>query len=222
MCGRFAFYSPTEAVVRLFRVEAADDLPPSYNIAPTREAPVIRRGGDGVRRLQTLRWGLVPFWAKDPSIGNRMINARSETVTSKPAFRQAVRSRRCLVVADGFYEWQKTAQGKTPWYIQLAGGGPFAMAGLWERWRQEGVEPLETCTILTTSPNRMMSSIHDRMPVVLTDEGVDAWLDPSTPLEHLGVLFTPVEDSLLHATRVSRKVNSPANDGPELIQETET
>jgi putative SOS response-associated peptidase YedK len=219
MCGRFAFYSPTEAVVRLFGVEAADDLPPRYNIAPTQDAPVVRLDEDGVRRLVPLRWGLVPFWAKDPAIGNRMINARSETVASKPAFRQAVRRRRCLIVADGFYEWQKTPHGKVPWYIHLAGGGPFAMAGLWESWRREGADSLETCTILTTAPNEMMARLHNRMPVVLTGPGVDTWLDPNTPVDGLDPLFAPQDESLLHAIPVSRRVNSPANDGPELIQE---
>lgn len=222
MCGRFAFYSPAEAVVRLFGVESSEDLPPRYNIAPTQDAPVVRLDEDGVRRLVSLRWGLVPFWAKDPAIGNRMINARSETVASKPAFRQAVRRRRCLVVADGFYEWQKTTHGKTPWYIHLADGGPFAMAGLWESWRREGADPLETCTILTTAPNEMMARLHNRMPVVLAGAGVDAWLDPQTTVEELEPLFAPQADSLLKAIPVSRRVNSPANDGPDLIQAVES
>ncbi len=223
MCGRFCFFSPAEAVARLFRVADAQDLPPRYNIAPTQAAPVVR-ADDGRRELTLLRWGLVPFWAKDLKIGNRMINARGETVAAKPAFRQAFRKRRCLVLADGFYEWQKTSSGKQPWYIDQADGEPFAMAGLWESWRGgpqaqgEGVEPVETCTIVTTGANAMMRALHDRMPVLLDAHGVDAWLDPATGPEALQTLLAPAPDGVLKAVPVSRYVNSPANDGPELIR----
>ena len=226
MCGRFAFYSPAEAVVRLFGTEPGEDLPPRYNIAPTQDAPVIRAELDG-RVLSGLRWGLVPFWAKDPKIGNRMINARGETVAAKPAFRQAFRKRRCLVLADGFYEWQKTSAGKQPWYIDQADGEPFALAGLWESWRGgpdadgEGVEAVETCTIVTTGANAMMRSLHDRMPVVLDAAGVDAWLDHATGPEALQALLAPAPDGVLRAVPVSRRVNSPANDGPDLIRPVE-
>lgn len=220
MCGRFAFYSPTEAVSRLFGTASGADLPPSYNIAPTQDAPVVRGvAGDG-REFVTLRWGLVPFWAKDAKIGNRMINARSETVAGKPAFRQAFRKRRCLILADGFYEWQKTPAGKTPWYISLASGGPFAMAGLWESWRggeYDDDRPLQTCTIITTSPNELMAQLHNRMPAILLDDAVDRWLDPASDPADLSGLLAPIPAHRLAAAQVSRRVNSPANDDADLI-----
>jgi putative SOS response-associated peptidase YedK len=144
MCGRYAFYSPDEAVTRLFSVEFSGPIEPHYNIAPTQWVPAIR-STDGVREGTMLKWGLVPFWAKDIKIGNRMINARAETVAEKPAYRNAYKRRRCLVLADGFYEWQPGAGGKTPWFISQRSGEPFAMAGLWERWDKGDDGPLDTC-----------------------------------------------------------------------------
>lgn len=221
MCGRFAFYSPAEATARLFGAATDAELPPRYNIAPTQDAPVVRVAADGDRELVGLRWGLIPFWAKDPKIGNRMINARSETVAEKPAFRQAYRKRRCLVLADGFYEWQKTPGAKTPWYISLAGGAPFAMAGLWESWRDktqgDEAEPVQTCSIITTSPNELMARLHNRMPAILLDDAVDRWLDPAAEPASLAPLLGPIPASRLTADPVSRRVNSPANDDAELI-----
>jgi putative SOS response-associated peptidase YedK len=161
----------------------------------------------------------VPFWAKDPKIGNRMINARGETVAAKPAFRAALRKRRCLIVADGFYEWQKLAGGKQPWFIAQASGEPFAMAGLWESWRPaEDAAPLETCTIITTAANDMMRPLHDRMPAILDGAAVERWLDPAAEPASLEPLLAPAPDGLLHAVPVSRRVNSPANDDPGLIE----
>jgi putative SOS response-associated peptidase YedK len=218
MCGRFAFYSPTEAVARLFGTPPGADLPARYNIAPTQDAPVIRARASGGRELVALRWGLIPFWARDAKIGNRLINARAETVAAKPAFRQAFRKRRCLVLADGFYEWQKTADGKQPWFISLAGGGPCALAGLWESWRGDDAAPLETCSIITTRPNELMARLHDRMPAILLDAAVDRWLDPAADAAALTDLLAPIPDHRLAAAPVSRRVNSPANDGPELIE----
>lgn len=226
MCGRFCFFSPAEAVVRLFGVADAAALPPRYNIAPTQDAPVVR-AVEGERELAPLRWGLVPFWARDLKLGNRMINARGETVARKPAFRQAFRKRRCLVLANGFYEWQKTAAGKQPWYIDQADGEPFAMAGLWESWRggpdadADGTAPVETCTIITTAANAMMRELHDRMPVILDSAGIDRWLDPAAATAGLESLLAPAPDGVLRAAPVSRRVNSPANDGPELIRPIE-
>lgn len=218
MCGRFAFYTPAEAAAHLFGATAEAELPPRYNIAPTQQAPVVRRHADGTRRLESLRWGLIPFWAKEPGIGNRMINARAETVADKPAFRRAFRKQRCLVVADGFYEWQKTPGGKIPWFISLGAGGPFAMAGMWESWRErEDATPLETCTIITTRPNAMMSALHNRMPAILGDGAVDRWLDPDSGPEELVSLLDPVAEDTLAAVPVSRRVNSPANDDAGLI-----
>ena len=227
MCGRYAFYTPAEAVVRLFGVAAvhAPDLDPRYNIAPTQEVPVVRLspfGEDGarpVRELALARWGLVPFWAKDPSIGSRMINARAESVAEKPAFRTAFRHRRCLVPADGFFEWQPTPSGKQPWFIHGTAGQPLAFAGLWELWDAKGTAPpLASCTIITTRANDFMKPLHQRMPVVLDAAGRDAWLDPEAPPALLRGLLEPVEDAGLSAYPVSRRVNSPANEGPELVE----
>jgi putative SOS response-associated peptidase YedK len=221
VCGRFAFYSPAEAVSRLFAAETIADLPPRYNIAPTQPAPTVRLDQDSIRRLNLLRWGLVPFWAKDPSIGNRMINARAETVASKPAFRQAFRKRRCLILADGFYEWQKADSGKIPWFINAPSGEPFAMAGLWESWQADGDEPLETCTILTTEAGSSLARIHHRMPVVLGSEGVQQWLDPNMDEGQLPLLADEARRVPLEAIRVSRQVNNPENEGPDLLRAAE-
>jgi putative SOS response-associated peptidase YedK len=228
MCGRYAFYTPMEAVVRLFRVSEvhAGEIAPRYNIAPTQESPIVRRSpyldapepGEAPRELALARWGLVPFWAKDVKIGNRQINARAETVAQKPAFRAAFRKRRCLVPADGFFEWQKTESGKQPWYIRRIGGRPLALAGLWELWDPpEGGEPLASYAIITTSGNEFMQPLHDRMPVVLTEAGQEAWLDPATPLPDLQALLAPAPEDYLEAWPVSRRVNSPFNEDPSLV-----
>ena len=161
MCGRFAFYSPAEAVAALFGAHDGVDLKPRYNIAPTQFIAGIRNDQDGKRELADFRWGLVPFWAKDPSIGNRMINARAETVAEKPSFRNAYRKRRCLILADGFYEWHTEGGVKVPYYISLASGEPFAFAGLWEHWdSKESDESLQTATIVTTAANEFLSRLH--------------------------------------------------------------
>jgi putative SOS response-associated peptidase YedK len=229
MCGRYAFFTPIEAVTRLFGVSEvhAHDLAPRYNIAPTQEVPIIRvspfleedAAHAAVRELALARWGLVPFWAKEPSIGNRMINARGETVARKPAFRAAFRKRRCLVPADGFFEWQQTDSGKQPWYIHAVSGEPLALAGLWELWDPpEGGAPLASCTIITTGANEFMHDLHDRMPVVLDTRGRDAWLDPETPVEWLQALLAPAAEEMLEAWPVSRRVNSPFNEDPSLVE----
>ena len=177
MCGRFAFYSPSEATAALFGASGKIDLKPRYNIAPTQDIAAIRNSENDGRELVTLRWGLVPFWAKDPAIGNRMINARAETVAEKPAFRAAYRRRRCLVLADGFYEWKKEGAGKTPYLVSLAGGEPFALAGLWEHWEARGSdETIDSATLITTDANAFMGRLHHRMPVVLQREAADRWL----------------------------------------------
>jgi putative SOS response-associated peptidase YedK len=228
MCGRYAFYTPMEAVVRLFRVSEihAHEIAPRYNIAPTQESPIVRLSpfldagehGAPPRELALARWGLVPFWAKDVKIGNRQINARAETVAQKPAFRAAFRQRRCLVPADGFFEWQKTAAGKQPWYIRAVGGQPLALAGLWELWDPpEGGAPLASYAIITTNGNAFMQPLHDRMPVVLTAAAQDAWLDPATPAPELQALLAPAPEDYLEAWPVSRRVNSPFNEEPSLL-----
>ncbi len=219
MCGRFAFYSPHESVVRLFPVDEAPPVLPRYNLAPTQFVATVLKRKDAAPALTMLRWGLIPFWAKDKAIGNRMINARAETVHGKPAFRAAFKKRRCLVLADGFYEWVKDADGKTPHYIYLRSREPFAMAGLWESWHDEAADkPLETCTIITTDPNDMMGALHNRMPVILARADHDAWIDPDNDdVEALRSLLVPftAEDMAHHP--VAKTVNNPRNDDETLI-----
>ncbi len=223
MCGRFAFYSPHEAVVRLFGV--ADGVPaiePRYNIAPATYVPAVRVPPDepATRRLAMLYWGLVPSWAKDRSMGARMNNARAETLSEKPSFRNAYRKRRCLVLADGYYEWQRSAASKQPYYIQLASFEPFAMAGLWEAWRDPANgDTLESCTLVTTTPVPSIAHIHDRMPVILPTGAYDEWLDPANPdVERLDRLLRPDAALQVTARPVSRLVNNARNQGPGLIE----
>ena len=216
MCGRFAFYSPTEAAAALFGAEAAADLAPRYNVAPTQEIAAIRADGD-TRELVAFRWGLVPFWAKDPSIGNRMINARAETIAEKPSFRAAYRKRRCAILADGFYEWRREKDGKTPYYISLASGDPLAFAGLWESWTDKATgESLQTATIVTTAANDFMNPLHHRMPVILVPETATRWFE--SPDDVIATCQDTAPE--LRAWPVSRRVNSPANDDAELIEST--
>ena len=168
MCGRFAFYSPSEATAALFGATTSTEVVPRYNIAPTQFIAAVRGDEHDAPELAMLRWGLVPFWAKDPSIGNRMINARSETVAEKPSFRNAYKKRRCLILADGFYEWRKEGDGKTPYFISLADGSPFAFAGLWENWTsKESDESLQSAAIITAAASDFMAQLHQRMPVVM-------------------------------------------------------
>ncbi len=217
MCGRYAFYSPAEAVRQYFAVDCELDLQPRYNIAPTQDVPVIRRR-DGGKELVLLHWGLVPFWAKEKSIGNRMINARAETVAEKPSFRNALKSRRCLVLANGFYEWQKTGTAKQPHYICMQDQRPMAFAGLWESW-DKGGELLESCAIITTTANELIAPIHHRMPVILSKDRQTDWLS-GVPLDagQLGSMLLPSPAGEMVAWPVDRKVNSPANQGSELIE----
>lgn len=214
MCGRFAFYSPSEATAALFGASGSIDLQPRYNIAPTQDIAAIREGESG-RELTTLRWGLVPFWAKDPSIGNRMINARAETVAEKPSFRAAFRRRRCLVLADGFYEWRKEESGKTPYLISLASGEPFALAGLWEHWQaKESDETIDSATLITTQANAFMQQLHHRMPVILEPTTAERWLAGDDQVLDEIVEAAP----RLRAWPVNRRVNNARNEGEELIE----
>jgi putative SOS response-associated peptidase YedK len=215
MCGRFAFYSPAEAAAALFGVPGSVDIEPRYNIAPTQYVAAIRDGADEERELVMLRWGLVPFWAKDPSIGNRMINARAETVAEKPSYRSAYKHRRCLVLADGFYEWQREGTSKTPYFISLASGEPFALAGLWEQWTDKNSgESLQTMTLITADANEFMTPLHHRMPVVLESGTATDWLAGSQDLLDDVAAITPP----LRAWPVDRRVNNARNEGDELIQ----
>lgn len=214
MCGRFAFYSPSEATAALFGVDAAPALAPRFNIAPTQSIAAIRSCGEGGRELAMLRWGLVPFWAKDPSIGNRMINARAETVAEKPSFRAAYRQRRCLILADGFYEWKKEGDSKTPYFISLASGAPFAFAGLWEHWEAKASDDeIDSAAIITTAANEFMAAVHHRMPVVLQPDTADRWLGGDDEvLQQVGW-----DSPKFTAWPVNRRVNNARNEGDDLI-----
>ncbi len=215
MCGRYTLKTPVEALAERFGIEPAHAAS-SYNIAPTQEVAAVL-SENGVRALEMLRWGLIPSWADDPQIGSRMINARAETVPEKPSFRRAFRSRRCLILADGFYEWRKTGGGKQPHYIRMEDGSPFAFAGLWESWKN-GRE-IRSCAIITTGANELVGEIHDRMPVILHPEDYDLWLNPDfDEKDPLATLLKPYPANEMEAYPVSRYVNSPSNDDPGCVQ----
>ena len=228
MCGRYTLTAPIDEVVEVFDVVhlAWDDWEPRFNIAPSQTVPVLLQSAEGERRLGPMRWGLVPAWARDAKVGHRMINARAETVWSKPAFRRAAHRRRCVVPMDGFYEW-RVVEGsgtpkpkKSPFWIHRPDRGVFGAAGIWERWRDpaDPNQPLVTFTILTTEASGWMRPLHDRMPVILDPEGVAAWLDPAGKETELNGLLRPAADDHLEAWEVDRAVNKPANDGRELIE----
>ncbi|MGH2538651.1 MAG: SOS response-associated peptidase [Candidatus Promineifilaceae bacterium] len=220
MCGRFTLIAPGEAIADLFQLPAAPELAPRYNIAPTQPVAAVRVSPQtGERELTHLVWGLIPSWADDPSIGSRMINARSETAAEKPSFRAAFKYRRCLLPADGFYEWQKQNGAKQPMRVQMKDGRPFAMAGLWERWQSPDGSEIESCTILTTEPNDLLEEVHNRMPVILHPADFALWLDPGA--QHPGEvqdLLRPYPAAEMRFYPVSTQVNSPHNDTPEVIQ----
>jgi putative SOS response-associated peptidase YedK len=207
-------------MARLFGVADAPEVEPRYNIAPTQFVAAVRAGGEGRRELAMLSWGLVPSWAKDKSIGARMINARAETLAEKPSFRNAYRRRRCLVLADGYYEWQRSGAVKQPYFIAFEGGEPFGMGGLWERWRDPSSgELLESCCIVTTTPSPPVLHVHDRMPVIVPPSAYSEWLDPQNEAtERLGRLLAPCVLPGLQARPVSRRVNDARNQGPDLIE----
>jgi putative SOS response-associated peptidase YedK len=212
MCGRFTLRSSPRAIATEFDLFDVPDLRPRYNVAPTQQIPIVRMAsGGGDRELAMVRWGLIPFWASDQAIGNRMINARADTVATKPSFRHPFKLRRCLVVADGFFEWKKEGQVKQPYYFQRRDEGPFAFAGLWETWAKGG-SPIESCTIITTEPNELTRTVHDRMPVILPKEAYGAWLDPAAGPESLSALLKPFPAEDMVVRPVSRRVSSPAND----------
>lgn len=214
MCGRFSQSLRSEAIAEAFQLIETPDWQPRYNIAPTQMIPAIVAAESGNRQFKPLRWGLIPSWSKDPTIGAKLINARSETVAEKPSFRSAFKQRRCLILADGFYEWRKQSGKKQPFYFRLENGSPFAFAGLWERWDSEDSR-LETCTILTTEANQTVAQVHDRMPVILKADSYDRWLDPSQPPALLQELLRPYDSDLMTAYPVSLSVNSPRNDTPD-------
>jgi putative SOS response-associated peptidase YedK len=218
MCGRYRLSRRKQLVEEYFDCAPWDEeWSPRHNIAPTQPVPVIRQNPrEPVRELSLVRWGLIPSWAKDASGAARMINARSETATAKPAFRDALRFRRCLVPADGFYEWAKTGKGKQPYCFEVNDGQLFAFAGLWDRWRDKGGKIVETCTILTTTPNAVTSAVHDRMPVILDPDAYDLWLDPGMQrVEVIPELLKPSDAKLMRCYPVSTRINHVAHDDEE-------
>jgi putative SOS response-associated peptidase YedK len=219
MCGRFTQAADGEIIAQVFQLPETPELAPRYNIAPTQEVAVVRAAESGGRELVRLHWGLIPSWAKERAMGARMINARAETLGEKPAFRSAFRARRCLIVADGFYEWQKLGGRKQPYFIGFSDRRPFAFAGLWERWKGEGSEHVESCTIVTTEANELLAPIHDRMPVILDPDDFATWTDPALhDTDRLSALLTPYAAGLLEAFPVSVLVNNPANDSLACVQ----
>ncbi len=227
MCGRFSLSALPEEVRELFRMDAAPPITPRYNIAPTQRITAVRVNPESLQReWAMLRWGLVPFWAKGPDIGNRMINARAETIAEKPSFRKAFRSRRCLIPADGYYEWKKEEGVKQPYHFRLKEGGAFAFAGIWEQWRgaEEAPEevpeeaPLETCAIITTESNERIRDIHHRMPVILAPGDFDLWLSADEKqADTLQFLFRPLDAERVVFHRVSGKVNRAGFEDAECV-----
>ncbi len=218
MCGRFIQYSAPDVYASEFELESLCEAEPRYNLAPTQPVLVVRRSGSGQRELVPLRWGLVPAWSKGLNNRYSMINARAETVASKPAYRNAFRHRRCLIPTEGFYEWKTEKGGKTPYLIRRRDSALFAMAGLWERWRAENGEAIESCTIIVTDANDLVRGIHDRMPVILPRDDYQAWLDPDNgDTEGLLAILKPANPDPWTAYPVSRAVNNARNDRPDLL-----
>lgn len=216
VCGRFSLATPAEQIAELFALPEPPELAPRYNIAPGQAVLTVRQGRAGGRQLVWVRWGLVPSWSKDPRIGNRLINARVETVGEKPAFRSALRLRRCLVPADGFYEWRQEGQRRQPYFFSLPDGGPFAFAGLWEHWESAGTT-LESCAILTTTAVGVVATVHERMPVIVAREAYEWWLDTATPAQRaLEAVQGSSPAAALQAVAVGALVNNPAHDVPEV------
>ena len=216
MCGRTTLTITAEDLRRTFGYTPPAGYRPRYNIAPTQNLLALRDDREG-RGLVELRWGLIPFWADDPAIGNRLINARAETVGTTPAFRDAFERRRCLIIVDGFYEWQRGPGGKRPFRIHRSDGSAFTLAGLWDRWRR-GEQVVESCTIVTCPANDLVRPLHDRMPVILPSERWEEWLGTGTPYEDLVALLRPYAGDDLAAYEVSTLVNDPANDREACIE----
>jgi len=224
MCGRYKLSRRKQVVEEYFDAASSEeDWSPRYNVAPTQPIPVIRQHPkEPIRELSLMRWGLIPSWAKDASGAARMINARSETASTKPAFRDALKSRRCLIPADGFYEWLRTGKSKQPYCFEVNDGELFAFAGLWERWKNPSGEWIKTCSILTTTPNAVTAPVHDRMPVILDTDGYDLWLDPGmTNLDAASDLLKPFDARLMRSFPVSTRINSVVNDDAECSRPVE-
>ncbi len=223
MCGRFVLMTPGKSLAEQFGLTEDVALPPRYNIAPTQFIAVIRtRPDDPARTLAVLKWGLIPFWAKDPKMAARLINARAETVAEKPAFRAAFKYRRCLIPADGFYEWNKSGARKQPYFIGMNDGKPFAMAGLWEHWVSPEGEAVESCAIITTDANATVRALHDRMPAIVDPADYDIWLDPKVkdPKE-LNPLLKPYPSADMKKSAVSPRVNKATYDAADCLEAVE-
>ncbi len=219
MCGRFTLQTPAKTLVKQFQVTETPTVEARYNIAPTQAILAVHETPDG-REMKLLKWGLVPSWAKDASMGARLINARSETVAEKPAFRDAFKRRRCLIPSDGFYEWQRTEGKKQPFFFQLKDGQPFVFAGLWDRWTGDDGKVIESCTILTTAANELLVPVHDRMPVILHEEDYELWLGEDVRKQDLLTdLLQPFPASEMISYPVGTRVNSPQNQGEDLISQ---
>lgn len=220
MCGRFTLHTSSSELVRVFvLIKPPNDIAPRWNIAPTQQILAVRQSDDG-REPVLLRWGLIPSWAKDAKIGNSLINARAETIAEKPSFRAAFKRRRCLIVADGFYEWSKFEKVKIPYLITMRNQSTFAFAGLWEQWKDTTGEWIESTTIITTNPNSLMASIHDRMPVILPNERYDEWLDVANhDVEQLQKLLIPYPPEEMEAKKVSSVINNARNEVDPRIAE---
>jgi putative SOS response-associated peptidase YedK len=216
MCSRYFLDADGNVIAYTFNVPVHDRIRKRFNIAPTQEAPVVRVNAQGAREVAMLRWGLVPHWAKDAGIGAKLNNARAEGVLEKPSFRDAFHRRRCLIPADGFYEWKSEGKLKQPYYISLKSGQPLAMGGLWESWRTPDGGLLRTCAVITTGPNAVMAPIHDRMPVIIGADDWQAWL--SAPAEAVMPMLEPPSASLIQAWPVSRRVSKTAEDDAGLIE----
>jgi putative SOS response-associated peptidase YedK len=223
MCGRFTLQASPEQIAAQFDVAAPEQLADRYNIAPTQPVGIVRLDRSATEREWALvHWGLIPSWSKDPNVGARMINARGETVAEKPSFRSALKRRRCLIPADGFYEWKRTGSSKQPYFIHLRSEELFAFAGLWEIWTAPDGSEIHSCTVITTEPNELMANLHDRMPVILAPEDYEQWLGngkdaDAKEVEQLRHLIRPFDAKLMEAYPVSTKVNSPMHEGKALI-----
>jgi putative SOS response-associated peptidase YedK len=216
MCGRYTLTSAPEAIRALFRYEKQPNFPPRYNIAPTQPVAIVRVV-EGKRQFALVRWGLLPSWVKDPKAFSPLINARGESVIEKPAFRAAMKYRRCLIPADGFYEWQRAGERKRPFYVRAKGGQPLAFAGLWETWTGPNGEEMESAAIVTTIANLTLGPIHGRMPVIVPPEAFDVWLDTANvDARTAAALIAPAGDDLLEVYEITTAVNRVANDDPQL------
>jgi len=221
VCGRFAYFVPTATLLGEYQLAEAPEFAAHYNVAPTQDIVAIRQTDNGAREAVALRWGLVPHWAKDLAIGNRMINARGETVADKPAFRHSFKSRRCIIPASGFYEWAQTPAGKWPYFITAAEAPLLSMAGIWARWHHGGAEPVETCAIVTVEAAPTLTKIHARMPLCLAADEYADWLDPATPDDVCRGLLAANDTPAFAFHTVARAVNNPRNDNAELVAPVE-